>query len=151
MIQHAVFSLDLDPRWQAIANDDPDQFNFHDDVRSVSANIYYSIASLDTESIDIFTRHLVELRLQAEDETAKPHSLPATIYEPIVVPRPWGRALAYYGHDASGRQFSYSGTVTAKGAIGIYMTSSTLTERALMAAMDEVYSRLQFDRTPLSD
>ena len=90
------------------------------------------------------------MRLQAEDETAKRHSPPATIYEPIVVPRPWGRALAYYGHDASGRQFSYSGTVIAKGVIGIYMTSPTLAERALMAAMDEVYARLQFDRTPLS-
>ena len=65
MIQHAIFSLDLDPRWRTIANDDPDQFNFRDDLRDISATISSFATPLDTESIDIFTRHLVKSRLKA--------------------------------------------------------------------------------------
>lgn len=151
MIKHALFSIDLDLRWQAIANNDPDQFNFRDDLRGITITLSAFVMPLDEEGIEPFTRHLVDLRLRAEDEAATALGLPTTIYEPIVVPRPWGRAVAYYGHNAGGRQFSYSGTVTANGAISLYMASSTLTERELMAAMDEMHSRLEFDRTPLSN
>lgn len=150
MIQHAIFSLDLDPRWQAIANDDPDQFNFRDDIRGIYITLSAIDVPLDGHQIEDFTQHLVEARLRAEDEAAAHFSHATTIYEPIIVPRPWGRAVAYYGHDATGRQFSYSGAVTAHGAINLYLTSPTLTERELMTAMDEVNSRIEFDRTPLA-
>lgn len=150
MIQHPLFSLDLDLRWQPIANDDHDQFTFRDEVRGITVTLYTFTIPLDEESIGQFTSQLVNSRLRAEDDAAFAQAKPATIYEPIIVPRPWGRAVAYYGHDEGGRQFNYSGTITAAGAIGLHMSSSTLTERELMAAMDEIHSRLEFDRTPVS-
>ena len=149
MIQHVLFSIDLDLRWQPTANNDPDQFNFRDDLRGIDLTLSALLIPLDEKSIEQFTRHLMEKRFRTEEEAAQNLSQVATIYEPIIVPRPWGRAVAYYGHNENGRQFSYSGTITAKGAISLYMASSTLTERDLMAAMDEVNSRLEFDRTPL--
>ena len=151
MIQHAIFSLDLDLRWQPIANDDADQFNFRDDLRDITITLSAIDATLDGKQIEDFTNYLVESRLRAEDEAATHFSQSITIYEPIIVPRPWGRAVAYYGHDASGRQFSYSGAVTTSGVINLYMTSTMLTERELMAAMDEVNARIEFDRTPIAN
>ena len=46
-------------------------------------------------------------------------------------------------------QFGYAGMVTPRCAISLYMSSERLSEHELMAVMDEVGSKIEFDRTPL--
>lgn len=127
-----------------------DNFTFHDPDRSISIALQICAANLDEASIEDFTKALVESRLLQENAVATTLGRSATIYEPIVVPYPWGRAVAWYGHDDTGRQFSFSGTVTAHGAICLTLTSQTLSERELLAAMDDVNLRIQFERPVLA-
>ena len=149
MIQHPLFSFDFDPRWQMLSGDGSHAFSFHDIERSLSIALDACIAELDTASIEHFTKALIESRLLQENAIAAALGRPATIYEPIVIPYPWGRAIAYYGHDDAGRQFSFSGNVTGHGAISLTLTSGSLSEHELLAAMDELNRRIQFDRTLL--
>jgi hypothetical protein len=144
------FSLRLEACWRETPNDDPEHHAFRDDTRAIDLTVSAMTLAIAAEAIDEFARVLVDTRLRAEGDSARAFDRRATIYEPIVVPRPWGRAVAYYGHDESGRQFGYSGIVTRRGVISLYMSTSALGERALMEAVDEVCSRVEFDRTPLA-
>lgn len=150
MISDPNFSLRLEACWRETPSDDPEQYTFRDDARAIDLTLSAMTLAVAAGAIDEFARVLVDTRLRAEGDSARVFDHRATIYEPIVVPRPWGRAVAYYGHDDSGRQFSYSGIVTRHGVISLYMSTSALGERALMEVMDEVCSRVEFDRTPLA-
>jgi len=150
VIQHPLFSFDFDLRWQILSVDNTNNFNFYDSDRAISITLDACIAELDTSSIEHFTQALIESRVQKETAAAASRHRPATIYEPIVVSYPWGRAIAYYGHDDKDRQFSFSGTVTGHGAICLSLSSHALSERELLASMEDINLRLQFNRTTLA-
>lgn len=149
MIHDPAFSLDLGSPWQAVPGDDPEQYSFVDTARDIGITLSALPIDITADAIDQFAGALVESRLRAEADAATAFDHRMTIYEPIIVPRAWGCAVAYYGHDDSGRQFSYSGMVTRSAIISLYMSTGRLSERELMEAMDEVGSRIEFDRTPL--
>lgn len=151
MLQHPLFSFDFDPRWQILSGDNGDSFSFRDDNRDISIALSALPADLDNATIEAFTTSLIAERLRGESDAASALGRPTTIYEPIVVPYAWGRAIAYYGHDDAGRQFSFSGSVTTHGAINLALTSCSLSEHELLAAMDEANLRIQFERTALAD
>jgi hypothetical protein len=149
VIVNPNFSLDLGRPWQEVSGDDPEQYNFRDPDRDTVITLSAIALDIAADRMDELANMLVELRLKAEGEAAQAFDHRATIYEPIVVPRPWGRAVAYYGHDDRDRQFSYSGMITQRSVISLYMSTGRLSERELMEAMDDVGSRIAFDRTPL--
>jgi hypothetical protein len=70
-----------------------------------------------------------------------------TIAEPIVVKKPWGHAIAYYGVDTNGRQFNFTGMITKKGVISLYADSKTKTEKELLAAAKPIFDAVEFDRS----
>jgi len=96
---------------------------------------------------------MVEFRLAGEEDVAKNFNVKMTIAEPMVLQRPWGHAIAYYGSDSSGRHFSYAGAVIPKAVISIYVESPTASEHDLKVILDELLSSLEFDKTniPMTD
>lgn len=149
MIETPNFSLDLEPPWQEVPGEDPEHYNFRDDTRDLLVTVSAMALHIAPDAVAQFASLLVDTRFQAEVDAGRALDRRATVYEPIIVPQPWGNAVAYYGHDVTGRQFSFSGSVTPRCAISLYGSSDKLSERGLLAAMDEVASRIAFDRRPL--
>lgn len=149
MIQTPNFSLDLEPPWQQSSGDDPDQYTFRDEARDIVVTVSAMPLDIATDAIAQFASLLVDTRFQAEVDAGRAPDRRATVYEPIVAPQPWGCAVAYYGHDVTGRQFGFSGSVTPRCAISLYGSSDKLSEQGLLAALDEIASKVVFDRTPL--
>lgn len=150
MIQTANFSLDLEAPWQQSPSADLDNYAFRDVTRDIGIIVSAMPLDIAPEAIHQFASLLVDTRFQAEVEAGRATDRRATVYEPIVATQPWGSAVAYYGHDVTGRQFSFSGSVTPRCAISLYGSSEKLSERGLLKAMDEVASKILFDRTPLA-
>lgn len=150
MIQTPNFTLELGLPWQASAGQDPEHYAFRDETRDVVVVVSVMSLHIAPEAIAQFASLLVDTRFQAEVDAGRAPDRRATVYEPIVAPQPWGSAVAYYGHDVTGRQFSFSGSVTPRCAISLYGSSDKLSERGLLQAMDEVASKITFDRTPLA-
>lgn len=149
MIDDPNFSLELESTWQRLYPDDCRQYTFYDDLRDITVILSAGSQEIAPQDLDYFAGLLVDLQLQSETMAATVLGQAATIYEPVVVPRPWGRAVAYYGHDAAGRQFNFSAIMTCRCKITVYMWSNSRTEAELLEAMDDVASRLVFDRTPI--
>jgi hypothetical protein len=150
VIDDPHFSLDLGPAWQALPPGVPGQYDFRDADRDILLMLTAVAHQVAPDALDDFASLLVALKARADSEAARIFAHAATIYEPIVVPRAWGRAVAYYGHDDSGRQFGFSGTIAPRFAIHLTMSSARLSEGDLMQAIDEVNSRIVFARTPLA-
>lgn len=144
------FTLELEAPWVRLPNDDPEQYNFRDSDRDIDITLSAMDMRAKPDEVELVASKMIEFRLKAEGQMAEEYGNRLTIAEPINIVRPWGRAIAYYGSDNNGRQFSYSGMVTRNTVINLYMSTSKLTEKELMSAMDEVGSRIQFDRTPAS-
>lgn len=151
MIEDPNFSLTLDAGWLETPGSDADHYAFHDPARGVAATLSALALDADPDALANFAEVFAEMRMQAEADAARALGHLATIYEPIVAPQSWGQAIAWYGHDDSGRQFSFSGIVTPSRVISLYMSSSRLSEAQLAVAMDEVLTRIEFDRTPLAE
>jgi len=141
------FSIELDSTWQRLHPEDCRQYTFNQrDITVILSAGSHDIAPRD---LDYFCDLLVDMQLQSETMAATACGQTATVYEPVVVPRPWGRAIAYYGHDGAGRQFNFSTMMTCRCRISLYMWSNSRSEAELLEAMDDLSSRLVFDRTPL--
>jgi hypothetical protein len=149
-IINSNFSLELEAPWVRLPNEDPEQYNFRDSDRDVDITLSAMGMRAKPNEIELVASKLIEIRLKAEGQMADEFGIRLTIAEPINVVRPWGRAIAYYGSDHTGRQFSYSGMVTTHTVINLYMSTKKLTESELMTVMNEVGSKIQFDRTPIS-
>lgn len=149
MIDDPDFTLDLDQAWEKVPDDDPRLYKFLETERGIIIVIRAMSVAVSSDRMDEMAHLLLELRVTGERERAAAAGLDPIIYESIVVPQAWGRAAAFYGHDETGRQFSFSGFVTRRGLIGVYASSDRLSERELFEALDEVISRIEFDRTPL--
>jgi hypothetical protein len=149
MIEASHFSLDPGIHWLELSTDDPDAYSLIDENREISATLSSLALRADPAALEDFAHIFADMRVQAEADAGRMFGRIATIYEPIVAPQPWGQALAYYGHDDSGRQFSFSGIVRPGSVISLHMSSTRLGEAKLAMAMDEVLTRIAFDRTPL--
>ena len=150
MIEDPNFSLILGPPWRRIESVDPLQYSFTDDDRGILIVISaVTHKGVRAGGLDRLVDLIAELKMRAEVDAARIFGNPASFCEPIIVPQPWGRAVAYYGNDAAGRQFGYSGAITRDRTINLYMLSRNLPERSLFETMDDVFSRILFDRTPL--
>jgi hypothetical protein len=149
VIEDPHFSLDLDETWRRLPEDAGEQYDFRDDGRDIVITLSAIDIVIEPGSVDQFAQMLAEMRMQAEHDAALAFGLTVTLYEAIVMPFPWGRAVVYYGHDDNERQFSYSGIVTRTSLINFYMSTSRLSQQELLEAMDEIGSRIVFDRTPL--
>jgi hypothetical protein len=149
VIEDPHFSLDLDEAWRRLPEDAGEQYDFRDDSRDIVITLSAVGIAIETGCVDQFAQMLVDMRMQAEHDAALAFGHSIILYEAIVMPFPWGRAVVYYGHDDMGRQFSYSGIVTRASLINFYMSTSRLSQQQLLEAMDEIGSRIVFDRTPL--
>lgn len=150
MIDNPNFSLDLGHPWQPVPNDDPEQYHFRDPGRDVTITLSAMAMTTAPDRLEALAQAVVELRLNAEKDAARVAGRELTFYEPIIAAQSWGQAIAYYGHDDTGRQSNYAGIVTPGSVINLHMTSGCLSEAELMRLMDEVLARMEFDRTPLA-
>jgi hypothetical protein len=144
------FTLQLEAPWVRLPNDDPEQYNFRDSDRDIDITLSAMGLRAKPDEVELVASKMIEIRLKAEGQMAGELGIKLTIAEPVNIARPWGRAIAYYGSDNNGRQFSYSGIVTRNTVINLYMSTKKLTETELMSAMNEVGSNIQFDRTAIS-
>ncbi len=151
MIDDPDFTLELGPSWEEIPDEDPRLHKFFEAERRITLVVRAMDVDIPPDRLDDVADILLQLRVTGEREHAAAAGLDPVIFEPIVVPQVWGRAAAFYGHDETGRQFSFSGFVTCRFMIGVYGSSDRLSERELLAALDEVLSAIEFDRTPLPE
>ncbi|ALJ15061.1 hypothetical protein [Sphingopyxis macrogoltabida] len=143
------YSIELTGDWVRDEQEDPEQHSFSSaslDTRLVSSAMGINARADQTEMI---ANKMAEFRLKAEGEVAAAVGRHITVTEPVVVERPWGHAIAYRGEDNLGRQFNYSGIVTTKAVISIYVESASKSETELRAILDAVVGGLTFDRTAI--
>jgi len=88
VIDDPNFSLHLESRWKQTYPDDCEQYTFIDDGRDVTVILSAQAHRIAPADLDHFANLRVELQLQAETNAARVFGRPATIYEPIVMPRP---------------------------------------------------------------
>lgn len=144
------FTLELPSRWEQIPNEDPEQYNFRDAGRDVAATLSAMDFEIDPADIDLVAENLANIRVESEADAARRFNRPATINEPVVIPQPSGRYVAYYGSDHTSRQFNFAGFVTPRTIISLYISSDTLSQDELLEVMHEINGRLDFDCTPIS-
>jgi hypothetical protein len=139
------FSLEMGGDWTEAASPDPEitRFNSQRHQASLVISTMGLTATLaDTKRI---ADKLVEIRMEAEKQVAAETGIDMSIAKPIVMERPWGHAIAYYGSDANGRQFNFSGMVMPKQSISVYVESSKLFKEELRELLDQVLEKLKFD------
>lgn len=149
MIDDPDFSLDLGHSWERVPDEDPRLYKLFEATHGTTIVIRAMTVGIAPHQMDEMTDLLLDMRISGERERAATAGLDTVIYEPIVAPQPWGRAAAFYGHDQTGRQFGFSACITPRRVIGLYMSSNRLSELELVRTMDEVNSKIGFDRTPL--
>jgi hypothetical protein len=149
MIIDPDFTLDLGHSWERVPDDDPRLYKFLESSSGMIVVIRATTVDVPPHQMDDMANLLLDLRISGERERAAAAGLNPIIYEPIVVPQPWGRATAFYGHDEAGRQFGFSSFVTGTCMISLYGSSSKLSQQELLEMMDEVLAKIEFDRTPL--
>ncbi len=138
------YSLVLSEDWREIPSSDPEQKTFESRSRDVQLVISSMDVSVERPDPEVAAQRLVEFRLDGERQAAERFDLKMTIAEPIIVPQPWGQAVAYYGHDDTGRTFSYSGAVTPEQILSMYIESNTLSNDELSVVFQEIFNGLTF-------
>ena len=141
------FSLSLGGDWRETPSPDPRS----DDVQLTATSRQsgdlrdgFNAALADTGRI---AENLVNVRMDFEKQVAAETGVDMTIARPRIVQQPWGHAIAYYGVDANGRLFNFSGMVTPKQSIGVYVESNKLSEEVLRELLEQVLAKLTFDLT----
>ncbi|MBI3439106.1 MAG: hypothetical protein HY054_10760 [Proteobacteria bacterium] len=139
------FSLSLGGDWEETASSDPEITRFSS--RQHAANLVISTLALNAKLADTgrIAEKLSELRMDSETQVAAETGIDVTIARPKIVQQPWGHAIAYYGADANGRRFNFSGLVTPKQSISVYAESSKLGEEVLRELLEQVLAKLKFD------
>jgi hypothetical protein len=149
VIDDPNFSLELDDSWARVPIDDPQLHGFVNKARTIGIVVSGTSVDVAPEQMDQAARMLIDMRIKGEHERASAAGTRALIYEPIVVPRPWGRAAVFYGHDDKGRQFSFSAWVTRHCTISLYGSSDSLSQSELFDALDAIAEKIEFDRPAL--
>jgi len=147
-IASQAYKISLPKDWIEQKALDPEQrtfFSKEKDTALVISAMSINARMADTERV---ARKMLEFRLQAENRAAQSYNLRMTIAEPIVVASPWGHVMAYYGSDSSGRQFSYSGAVTPKVILSVFVESRSRSELQLKTILDALLERLELVQIP---
>ncbi|MBS0384796.1 MAG: hypothetical protein JSS00_05550 [Proteobacteria bacterium] len=141
------FSLSLGGDWEEAPSGDPEITRFNS--RRHAANLVISTMGLKATAADTgrIAERLADLRMESEKQVAAETGIDMTIARPRIVQQPWGHAIAYYGVDANGRMFNFSGMVTPRQSIGVYVESSKLSEEVLRELLEQVLAKLKFDLT----
>jgi hypothetical protein len=139
------FSLSLGGDWQEMQSPDPEVTMFNS--QNHRANLVVSAMGLTATLADTgqIAERLINLRMDSEKQVAAETGIDMTIAKPRIVQQPWGHATAYYGVDANGRMFNFSGMVTPKQSIGVYVESNKLSEESLRELLEQVLVKLRFD------
>jgi len=139
------FSLALGGDWQELESPDAEVTLFNSQKHG--ANLVISALGLKATMADTgrIADQLMTMRMESEKQVAAATGVNMTIAKPMIVKQPWGHATAYYGVDANGRQFNFSGMVMPKQSISVYAESTKLSESVLRDLLDEVLSKLKFD------
>ena len=139
------FSLSLGGDWEETPSGDPEVTRFSSQQHA--ANIVVSTLALKAKLADTgrIAQTLADLRMDAEKQVAAETRIDTAIGRPKIVQQPWGHAIAYYGADASGRMFNFSGMVTPKQSISVYVESKKLSEEAVREMLEQVLTKLKFD------
>jgi hypothetical protein len=141
------FSLALGGDWEETPSGDPEVTRFSS--RQHAANLVVSTLALNAKLADTgrIAQKLADLRMDSERQIAAETGVDTAIGRPKIVQQPWGHAMAYYGADANGRMFNFSGMVTPKQAISVYAESNKLSEEAVRELLEQVLAKLKFDLT----
>lgn len=141
------FSLSLGGDWRELPSPDPELTMFNSEQHR--ANLVISAMGLTAALADTgrIAEKLVNLRMDSEKQVAAETGVNMTIARPRIERQSWGHAIAYYGADANGRLFNFSGMVTPKQSIGVYVESNKLSEEVLRELLEQVLAKLQFDLT----
>lgn len=153
MVEDRNFSLALEDNWRQLPSDGPGIYIFVDESRGVTMRLSAAAQDILPGDLDRLAWLLVDRETEKETSAAQALGHAATIYEPIIMPQPWGRAVAFHGachgQDVIGRRFGFSGSITCRCTIGLGLSTETLSESALLTLMDGLSSRIDFDRTPM--
>ena len=141
------FSLSLGGDWRELQSSDPEVTMFNSEQHR--ANLVISAMGLNATLADTgrIAERLVSLRMDSETQVAAETGIDMTIARPRIEQRPWGQAISYYGADANGRMFNFSGMVTPKQSIGVYVESNKLSEEVVRELLEQVLAKLRFDLT----
>ena len=141
------FSLSLGGDWEETPSTDPEITRFSS--RQNGSSIVVSTLALNAKLADTgrIAEKLADLRMDSEKQVAAETGIDMTIARPHIVQQPWGHAIAYYGADANGRMFNFSGMVTPKQSISVYVESNKLSEDVLRELLEQVLAKLKFDLT----
>ena len=141
------FSLSLGGDWEEAPSGDPEVTRFSS--RRLAANLVVSTLALNAKLADTgrIAQTLADLRMESEKQVAAETGIDMTIARPKIVQQPWGHAIAYYGADANGRMFNFSGMVTPKQSISVYVESNKLSEEVVRELLEQVLAKLKFDLT----
>jgi hypothetical protein len=139
------FTLSLGGDWEERPSPDPEVTMFHSP--HLGANLVISAMGLNAKLADTgrVAEKLINLRMESEKQVAAETGIDMTIARPRIVQQPWGHATAYYGVDANGRMFNFSGMVTPKQSIGVYVESKRLSEEVMRELLQQVLAKLIFD------
>lgn len=149
MIEDPNFSLMLGAGWLRVPSSHPALNIFINERRSVTLRMEATAQVILPGDLDRLAWTFTDREIEKELSSAQARGHDVTIYEPIVAPQPWGRAVAWHGHGTDEQRFSFSGTVTCRCTIGLHLWTPTLTESPLLGLMDDLSSQIAFDRTPL--
>lgn len=149
-IQHVKdphYSITLRGDWASRPGADSEQQTFYS--RRLDTTVVMSSLAMDASrgELERIAHVLADLRVRAEAKAAVAYGIETTIAEPLVLPRPWGYVIAYYGSDSKGRHFAYTGIIIKSAVISVYADSPTASERALAATMSRLMNDLEFDRS----
>jgi hypothetical protein len=141
------FSLSLSGDWEEVQSPDPEITRFNS--RQHAANLVVTTMGLNAKLADTgrIAEKLADLRMESEKQVAAETGVDMTIARPRIVQQPWGHAIAYFGADANGRLFNFSGMVTPKQSISVYVESNKLSEDVLRELLEQVLAKLKFDLT----
>jgi hypothetical protein len=141
------FSLSLSGDWEEVQSPDPEITRFNS--RQHAANLVVTTMGLNAKLADTgrIAEKLADLRMESEKQVAAETGVDMTIARPRIVQQPWGHAIAYFGADANGRLFNFSGMVTPKQSISVYAESNKLSEDVLRELLEQVLAKLKFDLT----
>lgn len=139
------YSLSLGGDWRELPSADPEITRFNSQHHG--ANLIISALGLKATLADTgrIAEQLIKLRIDSEAQVATETNVPITLSQPRIVQQPWGHAIAYYGVDANGRLFNFSGMVTPKQAISAYVESNKLSVEVLRELLEQVLAKLKFD------
>jgi hypothetical protein len=146
-VNKARFSLSLGGDWEEVQSGDPEVTRFSS--RQHAANLVVSTLGLNAKLGETgrIAEKLADLRMEAEKQVAAETGVDMAIGRPKIVQQPWGHAIAYYGADANGRMFNFSGMVTPKQSISVYVESNKLSEEVVRELLEQVLAKLKFDLT----